>query len=252
VWSYEAGVKSEFFDRRLRLNVTGFQVDISQLQIPSQLVTSQGITTFTTRNDASYRNRGAEVEVEAVPFKGALIYANLGFQNAGYRDLPAATLAQAARCRTLRAANSIGLGTCAAGIVTAQGDIARPVRAPAFTLAAGASYEAELPGTGISITPAINFNYASTFEAAAANLTFYRSTGGVVNPDGNGILLGGSRSFPTVFINASVTVATLDGAWRLLVDCTNCTDQFRTESGVAGYAYIGPPRSVNFRLRRRF
>ena len=252
VWSYELGVKSELFDRRLRLNATAFQVDISGLQIPSQLVTAAGATIFITRNDADLRNRGVELEIEAAPISGALIYANLGYQDANCRGLPTATINQAAACRALRATRSVGLGTCASGIVTAQGEIAKPVGAPSFTLAAGASYEIPVRQWGLKFIPAINATYSTRYETAVANLTFYRSAAGVVNVDGNGILLGGARSFPTTFITASVAIATLDDKWRLLVECTNCTDTVRTESGVTGYAYVGPPRAINARLKRAF
>ena len=33
VWSYEAGVKSNFFDHRLQVNVAAYQADISDLQV---------------------------------------------------------------------------------------------------------------------------------------------------------------------------------------------------------------------------
>jgi iron complex outermembrane receptor protein len=33
VWSYEAGIKSDWFDRSLRVNLTGFHADYSQLQV---------------------------------------------------------------------------------------------------------------------------------------------------------------------------------------------------------------------------
>lgn len=37
-WSYEAGVKSELFDRRLRLNVNGYLADTKDIQITSGII----------------------------------------------------------------------------------------------------------------------------------------------------------------------------------------------------------------------
>jgi len=62
LWAYEAGIKSQWFDNRLRVNANIFQQDIKQLQIFRQ-------DQFSTRMDnaAAATVRGVELEVLAVP-----------------------------------------------------------------------------------------------------------------------------------------------------------------------------------------
>src|SRR5690606_22335284 len=43
VWSYEAGVKSQFFDRNLTVNVAAFHMDYSDIQFRTAIVGSGGI-----------------------------------------------------------------------------------------------------------------------------------------------------------------------------------------------------------------
>ena len=42
VWSYELGLRSEWMDRKLRLNLTAFKLDIADLQTPSAFTASTG------------------------------------------------------------------------------------------------------------------------------------------------------------------------------------------------------------------
>ena len=64
VVSYEGGFKSEWFDRRLRLNVVGFHTDYTDLQI-TQFIGPPRNTTFIT-NAASAKYDGYEVEAQAI------------------------------------------------------------------------------------------------------------------------------------------------------------------------------------------
>jgi iron complex outermembrane receptor protein len=62
--SYEAGVKSSLFDRRLTLNVAGFYIDYSNRLFEVGKVSTGGIFTYTT-NVGSSRNYGFELEATA-------------------------------------------------------------------------------------------------------------------------------------------------------------------------------------------
>ena len=80
LWSYEAGLKSEFFDRHLRLNLAGFHYDYKNLQVQSLLAV--GISSIA--NAASATVNGAEAELTAKPFGGLEITANLAYLDATY------------------------------------------------------------------------------------------------------------------------------------------------------------------------
>src|SRR3546814_12864440 len=87
--SYEVGFKSEFLDRRLRLNVTGFWVDYKDLQkqivVPIEV---NGLPFQLTRffKAASATVKGIEAEATAVPVDGLTLRAVLGYQDGKYND----------------------------------------------------------------------------------------------------------------------------------------------------------------------
>lgn len=84
IWSYEAGLKSDWFDRRLRFNLTGFYYDYTDLQVQSfvQVGASFGAT---TQNAATARVKGFEVEIVARPIEGLQFNASLARLDAKYR-----------------------------------------------------------------------------------------------------------------------------------------------------------------------
>ncbi|HPF28112.1 MAG TPA: TonB-dependent receptor [Steroidobacteraceae bacterium] len=83
VRAYEAGMKSEWLDRRLRANVAVFWNDISDLQLSQSIVALDPITglqstTTVVNNVGEARTRGAELEFDASltrSLSGGVIYA---------------------------------------------------------------------------------------------------------------------------------------------------------------------------------
>ncbi len=80
VWSYEAGLKSYFLDRRLRANLTAFYYDYKDLQV--QVLT--GPTSEITSNAASATSKGLELELATTPVDGLTLTANLAYLRARY------------------------------------------------------------------------------------------------------------------------------------------------------------------------
>lgn len=277
VWSYEAGLRSEWLDNRLRVNLTGFVLDVQDLQTPSAFVDPQtGAITFITQNFADYRNRGLEMELVAVPVPGLNLYMNVGYQADRYqvRDSLGANRfgAKAVRqqqldCLAQLAAGRIPLAPggprnapdCAAGIVTATGDIATPVRTPDWTLAFGGSYELAIPSAGILLVPAVNIVHRSLLETATANGTIWTGASpptfdAVVypaNPFG-GSFVSGSRADAHWQVGASLALRTDDDNWQVIVECENCFDQIYNQSSLVNYTYFNPPRTWMLRARRQF
>ncbi|HEX7848318.1 MAG TPA: TonB-dependent receptor, partial [Sphingomonas sp.] len=93
--SYEIGVKSEFFDRRLRFNLTGFHVKYQDLQkqlnVPL-IVNGQPNQVTLFVNAANAVVDGFELETSAVPVQGLTLRGVVGYQNARYKkyDAPGA------------------------------------------------------------------------------------------------------------------------------------------------------------------
>lgn len=87
--SYEAGIKSEFFDRRLRFNLTGFYVRYKNLQriiiVPLE-VNGQQFQVQRLFNAASATVKGIEAEITAIPVAGLTVRGNLGYQDGRYNE----------------------------------------------------------------------------------------------------------------------------------------------------------------------
>lgn len=277
VWSYEAGIKSEWFDHRVRANITGFILDVSDLQVLAGLLNpTTGALTFLTRNFADYHNKGIEAEFTVVPVDGLNIYANFGYQKDHYsidESAPATDIygiqsvaSQLAECKAALAAGYIPGGptsatyprvtTCASGIVTANGTIASPVRTPDWSIAAGASYDIPLGSYGL--VPAVNFVYHSSQEVAIANLSYWSdAVSGAngsfpANPFGDGSFITGSHSESAILVNASVTLNGPEKRWSLSLECTNCFNESYIQTALSNFSYLNPPMSWTVRGRVRF
>ena len=84
IWSYEAGIKSTWFDRRLQFNLSGFYYDYSDLQTS---VRQPGDLVFTIRNAANAKIHGVEVEITALPIKNLELSFALGYIKGTYDEL---------------------------------------------------------------------------------------------------------------------------------------------------------------------
>ena len=280
VWSYETGLKTQFFDNRLRANITAFYLDVSALQTPSAFVNPNGSIAFITQNFADLTNKGLEIEFTAVPVKGLSLYANAGYQDDKYKVsdtlLPNAfgitsVRAQQAACRAQLAAGQVPLGpstavapaapnnapACAAGIIDAQGNIATPVRTPKVTFAVGGSYDYVVGSSGGILSPSVNVVYRSSLETGTANATIYSGASTGVNGTfpanpNSGAFLNGSQTKSHVLVNAGLTLRTEDGNWMVSAECDNCFSKVYNQSSLSNYTYLSPPGTWTIRARRKF
>ncbi len=278
VWSYEAGLKAELFDRKVRANISVFQLDVTDLQTLSGLVNPvNGSISFVTRNFADYQNRGVEAEFTLVPVTGLNLFANVGYSSDKYKlkaNQPAfdqygiqSVAGQITACQAALAAGKVpggpnvpatqpSIAACAAGIVNAQGKLATPVRTPDWTLALGGSYRAEF-GHGMSLVPSASATYRSDQEVATANLTI--RAGAITGRNGtfnfnpnSGTPVIGSFSKAAWLVNAGIALNGSDEKWQLAVQCTNCFDKAYVQSALVNTTYLNPPMSWQVRARYNF
>lgn len=80
----EIGIKNNFFDNRLRLNMAFFLTQVTDVQVPT-LILPDAITI--TRNAGKLNSKGAELELATTPVKGLEIEYNFGFTDATYKTL---------------------------------------------------------------------------------------------------------------------------------------------------------------------
>ena len=238
VWSEEGGMRAQLFDRKLRLNVTGFYVYDKDVQISAAFF-NNGARIFTTTNPADLRNYGLEAELNAEPVHNLSIGIGLGLQHARYTNVSSEVQLQITQCQAALAANNTVAITanCNRGFVDFKGRIARPVRTPGLTLTTSVSYRADLGA--FAVTPAINVSHNSSY--AIGNAGSPESTDGSYTPE-------------QTFVDASLAIQSmaLDGL-TLSVDCKNCFDKAYHVSFLSPTAiYINPPRTWSIRASYKF
>ncbi|HTI65962.1 MAG TPA: TonB-dependent receptor [Caulobacteraceae bacterium] len=84
LWSYEIGEKGEFFDKTLRLNLSAFKYDYSNLQV--QQTISAGVVKIT--NAANADLYGVEADAAWLPARWIEIGANVALLHAEYSQYP--------------------------------------------------------------------------------------------------------------------------------------------------------------------
>ena len=142
VWSYEAGIKSEFLDRRVRLNLAAFTADYSNIQLSRQAIINNVLISDIS-NVAASRIKGFESELVVAPVRGLELSAAAGYTDNTYtRVQPGA-------------------------VVTAANKIPY---APDWTVNLSARYRADLGSA--TLTPSVNYAYRSATYTTPGNSGF--------------------------------------------------------------------------------
>jgi iron complex outermembrane receptor protein len=89
LWSYEGGVKSDWFHHRLRLNGDVFYYKYTDLQVQAFIVPG----TVNITNAANAHVKGVEIELQGEPVKGLNLGGTLAYLNATYSSYPQAPIA---------------------------------------------------------------------------------------------------------------------------------------------------------------
>lgn len=216
--SYEAGVKTEFFDRRVRFNLTGFHVIYNDLQkqiVVPLVVNGQPFQVTTFFNAAKAEVNGAEVELTAVPTRGLTLRGVLGYLDAKYKDY----------------VTPIPAGY---DLSTAPLD-----RAPKWQWTVDASYEVPIGDYKLLLNGNANYVGRNLF------------TQSIDNPDDNTFL-----NARTLF-NASVTLSEIDDRYYVRLIGQNLSDKrYRTASQVVAGLWrnsqFGAPRYYGVELGFKF
>ncbi len=229
-WTYEAGVHSDWLEKRLRINVNAFYMNDQKFQGAAAFVDPlTNVVTFLTRNFGDMRNYGVEAEISAVPVDNLNVYWSFGVQKAKYANLSAQTLAQQASCQALIRAGASTLGVCNAAVITPTGEIAKPVRVSPFSSTVGFNYTMDLTGD-LQLIPSATWNWVQ------ANWI------GGSNPPGT------YQPSHSTF-NAGITLKDSVKGWAITADCTNCNNTTYQVSFIT-FQYLNEP--VRWSLRARY
>ena len=142
VWSYEVGLKGEYFERRLRANASAFTADYRDLQVRSP---DPVTTLFGLRNAATARINGLEIELVARPSNASMLSATVTYLDATYSDYAYVV---------------------AGDPIDNSGNYLN--NAPEWQLSLDAEHEFDL-GNGGTVTPRLEFRYVSDVYFTEAN-----------------------------------------------------------------------------------
>lgn len=155
--SYELGMKGDFLDRKLRVNISAFLEDYQDIQqvLTGNIPGSGPVQTLL--NAATARIKGVEAEITVRPSKAFQLEANFGYTDAKFRTF------------TVPVPGVVDPTTLAFG------------RIPKYTATVAANYHLELPGGG-KVNARLAYDWRSSFYSDLQNTPELRQKGyGLLN-----------------------------------------------------------------------
>jgi iron complex outermembrane receptor protein len=220
IWSYEAGAKTEWLDRRLRLNLTGFYYDYTDLQVRQLLGPGNSVIA----NAASATVKGIELEVVAKPDRDFQISGSLSYLDAKYDRFPAAAIPGAF-------APFVPNQNCVGTVCTINVSGNRLSDAPRWSGLVAADYSPSLGGYQLAVHADYAFRASRFFDLS--NIPLSRQ---------------GAYGLLNASIGAGPNAAT---GWKLELSGRNLLDEeyYQTISGngLAPGAIVGDPRTYGIR-----
>ena len=214
--AYEVGLKSELFDRRVRLNLAGFYYDYTNVQV-SRYLTSSIIT-----NGAAARVYGLDLDYEVKLTSALRLSGGLELLSAKFTDYPSAA------CSTPRPTGGQTLFTC-----SAKGN-RLPWTQP-FTMTTMLDYEK--PVSFGTLNFAISNSYGRGFHTEADN-RLYEKPFDILNTSVAWTSLGGAWSVRLWASN--------------LFNEVRATQKYTAGSFAYVVNYGSPPRRVGITVSRKF
>lgn len=145
-WSFEGGIKSDFFNHRARFNATGYFAKTKDLQVTAGVISpiTKAIIALPF-NAGTFEAYGLEIESSFQLSRNLNVFANPSFMHGEYTYIVPTS--------------------------TALTTTFRPVRVPKFQFNGGATYEVPLAGLGGSIGATGAYRHNSPYWVAVLNTT---------------------------------------------------------------------------------
>jgi iron complex outermembrane receptor protein len=193
VWTYETGVRTEWFDKKLVANADIFYNDVHDYQLIT--LGPGGGANFVTENAANMSVYGFEADFAFRPIENLTITGNVGLEDGGYYDLSPVTLSQLEGCRGGNAS------LCNGGIVSPVGTIAPPENFPHSTFSLNGNYVWKQDR--FDLTPMVAVQFTSKVHTDTQDA-----------PQG--------VSAAHTLLDASLKFHAKDAPWYLVAECQNC------------------------------
>lgn len=196
---FEIGSKTQFFDRRVTLNVSLYNTEFRDFQAQSIDITS---LTFKLQNAGKLRARGVDVQLLARPVKGLTLNGGLSYSDARFITF-------------VNDVCYVGQANCVGGVSNSSGN--RLPNAPEWKAVADASYEVAL-GAGNSAIFNAGVKTQSAFNFLSNNDPKTTQSG-----------------YTTLDTSIALTNSIVGGTLRLF--CRNCTDR-RFVANIVGHPFV--------------
>jgi iron complex outermembrane receptor protein len=136
-WTYEAGLKSEFLDHKVRINADYFIANVSNLVLNETVEVAPGAFAFPEVNAGDTRVQGLEMQISTAPISGLTVYINPAFETGKYTGLnPESSPAYAQLPNCTGAAKGVVCNSSGYSIVDP-----RPPQLPWFSFSSGFDYK---------------------------------------------------------------------------------------------------------------
>lgn len=230
ITAYEIGLKSEFFDRRLRLNIAAYHYDISDYQVRSTAPPAPPGGNLLL-NAANVEVDGIDVEFDAAITDRLRLFGAVTWLDSKFSKFPSATFAypQPAVCHASGTRNpGSTTGPATGGVINCSGDATGNTTpmAPDLTASLGAAYYFPIGENGeIRMTGLYSYNDGYYFESD---------------------MFLGQGSFNT--FNASIEYRP-NSRWGIELWGRNLSNErYDIQGGAAGYTTAGNPRTYGVNL----
>ncbi len=201
VLSYEAGFKSQFFDRRLTVNIAAFLTQFEDFQTTVG-VSVDGPPTFVIQNANEIKSSGAELEINARPADAVTLGLSGAYVDARYTDFDNAACYTGEP--TLPAGSPLTPGYCVGGVQTL--DDWQLANAPKWSASAFSRYDDEVLA-GWRFFGQLDANYRSSVVYEASR-----------NPD--------ERQGGRTLVNGHFGIGPVDRAWDISLYVRNIGDKY--------------------------
>lgn len=232
-WSYEAGARTDWFDRRLRVNATVYHENVKDLQ----LLSGTGGTTFVTRNSGDLHATGVELEVSASPIQHLDVFMTGSAAHRKYANVPA------------RFGGSAGNIACSASPepINCTTELDTPVRFPSVQGTLGATYKVPVAALAGAINLNSSVSYSQAFWTSSYNdgMTVTATPYGATTP----VTVPFAKTPATTLLNVGAVYHSDSGKWEAALECSNCTKAYYITSSLFGAGYYNDPRRLTFRVK---
>ncbi len=216
----EGGIKSELFDRRLRLDIAVYHYDYRNLQVTSLTRAATGNTSSSLTNAADATNTGVEVDFEAHPTNALTLRGGIESMHSRFASFPDATISV-----PLPGGGNTTVSGSAKGFATPH--------SPDLTGNLGGEYKV-LMSSG-AVFAALNYSYTGAFAWDADNRL---------------------QQHAYSLLNGSVRWSRNDDRWEVTVWAKNITGAeysiYTTANVVGDEESPAPPRTFGLTVTHHF